>query len=152
MVATIRLHLLICLVSCAIASSVAAAALGQAANYTSVEATSGKAVQLSYHASAHKNCTPARLPTVRVIEPPTSGVLTVKVAELTTARVGGCPQLKTPARVIFYEARDGYVGADHVNYEVTSETGDVATYDVKITVKAAAPSQPGGEAGTAHRL
>jgi len=146
MVATIRLHLLICLVSCAIASSVAAAALAQTTNYTSVEATSGKAVRLSYHASAHKNCTAARLPTVRVIEPPTSGMLTVRVAELTTTRVAGCPQLKAPAQVVFYESRAGYAGPDHVNYEVTSENGDVAIYDVKITVKAGEmPSQPDGE-------
>jgi hypothetical protein len=146
MVATIRLHLLICLVSCAIASSVAAAALAQTTNYTSVEATSGKAVRLSYHASAHKNCTAARLPTVRVIEPPTSGMLTVRVAELTTTRVVGCSQLKAPAQVVFYESRTGYAGPDHVNYEVTSENGDVAIYDVKITVKAAEmPSQPDGE-------
>jgi hypothetical protein len=80
-------------------------------------------------------------------------MLTVRVAELTTTRVVGCPQLKTPAQVVFYESHAGCVGPDHVNFEVTSENGDVATYDVKITVKAAAiPSQPGGEDSTAHRL
>ena len=42
------------LLSCAIAGFVASAALAQAVNYTSVEATAGKPLQLSYHASAHK--------------------------------------------------------------------------------------------------
>jgi hypothetical protein len=80
-------------------------------------------------------------------------MLTVRVAELTTTRVVGCPQLKMPAQVVFYESRAGYVGPDHVNFEVTSENGEVATYDVKITVKAAAmPSQPDGETGTVRRL
>ena len=62
-------------------------ALAQASNYTSVEATADKPVQLSYHASAHKNCTPAALPTIRVIEAPKSGTLTVRQAVLTTDRV-----------------------------------------------------------------
>jgi hypothetical protein len=57
--------------SCA-ASLAAAPALAQDANYMSVEATSGKPLQLSYHASAHKNCTPAPLPTIRVVEAPKS--------------------------------------------------------------------------------
>ena len=57
-------HLLSLLRECK--SLVATAALAQAINYTSVEATSGKAVRLIYHASAHKNCTAARLPTDRV--------------------------------------------------------------------------------------
>jgi len=56
------------LLSCAIAGLMTAAALAQAAtNYTSVEATAGKPVQLTYHASANKNCTPALPPMIRVI-------------------------------------------------------------------------------------
>jgi hypothetical protein len=130
-------------------SLVTVAALAQSANYTSVETTTGKALQLAYYASVHKDCTPGRLPTVRVIEPPTSGMLTVKVAELSTTRVAGCPALKTPARVVFYQSRAGYVGPDHVKYEVTSENGKVATYETAITVKGApAPSHPSGEPAT----
>ena len=34
-------------------------------------------------------------------------------------------------------ARTGYAGPDHVKYEATSENGEVATYDVTITVTAA---------------
>src|SRR5262245_4708001 len=137
------------LLASAIAGLVSSAALAQSANYTSVETATGKVLQLTYHASAHKDCTPGRLPTVRVIEPPTCGMLTVKVAELKTSRIAGCPLLKTPARVVFYQSRDGYTGPDHVKYEVTSENGEVATYDTTITVKSApAPSQPNVEPGS----
>ena len=127
---------------CATASLMATATLAQDANYTSVEATSDKPVQLGYHASAHKNCTPAPLPTIRVIEAPKSGTLTVRSAVLTTDKVAGCPGLKTPAQVVFYLARAGYAGPDHVKYEVTSENGEVATNDVTITVKAAPAQSP----------
>ena len=133
--------------SCAIANLNATVILAQDANYTSVEATSGKPVQLSYHASAHKNCTPAPLPTIRVIEAPKSGTLTVRGAVLKTDKIAGCPGLKTPAQVVFYSARAGYAGADHVKYEVTSENGEVATNDVTIVVKAPpAQTPPSGDA------
>jgi hypothetical protein len=138
------------ILSCALAGTAGTAAFGQAtSNYTSVETTSDKPVQLSYHATARKNCTPAPLPTVRVIEPPKSGMLTVRRAVLTTDKVAGCPQVKVPAQVVFYRSRPGYAGLDHVSYEVTSENGEDAIYDVAITVKAApAPAEPQGEAGT----
>ncbi len=53
-------------------------------NYTSFEATSAKPVQLGYYASAHKNCTPSPLATIRIIEPPKMGILTVRVGVLKT--------------------------------------------------------------------
>jgi len=134
--------------SFATASLTGVPGLAQNANYTSVEATSDRPVQLSYHASAHKNCTPARLPTVRVIEAPKSGTLTVRGAVLKTDKVAGCPGLKTPAQVVFYLARPGYDGPDHVKYEVTSENGEVGAYDVTIGVKAAPHRRPAlGDAG-----
>ena len=128
--------------SCATAGLTATASFAQDANYSSVNATSDKPVQLSYHASAHKNCTPAQQPTIRVIEAPKSGTLTVRTGVITTDKVAGCPGLKAPAQVVFYLAHAGYVGPDHVKYEVTSENGEVATYDVTITVKAAPAQSP----------
>jgi len=128
---------------------ISTAALAQPAptsNYTSFEATSAKPVQLGYYASAHKNCTPAPLPTIRVVVAPKSGILTVRVGELKTNQVAGCPELKTPARVVFYQARASTVGTDHLVYEVTNPTGEVGAYDVTINIKEA-PAQvkpPGG--------
>jgi hypothetical protein len=137
------------LLSC-VAGFMASAGLAQATNYTSVEAVAGKPVQLTYHASANKGtCTPAPLPTIRVVEPPKSGVLTVRKAVLTTDKIAGCPKIKIPAQVVFYRAREGYAGSDHVSYEVTASNGEVGIYDATITVKPApAPTEPGQETGT----
>ena len=139
---------------CATAGLYATASLAQDANYTSTDATPDKPVQLSYHAFAHKNCTPARLPTIRVIEAPKVGTLTVRKTVLTTDKVAGCPGLKTPAQVVLYVARTGYAGPDHVKYEVTSENGEIATYDVTITVTAAPPGQspPADSSGARQTL
>ena len=80
-------------------------------------------------------------PTVRVIEAPRSGMLAVREAQLTTDKIAGCPALKTPAQVVFYTANTDYAGPDHVKYEVKDENGEVATYDMTITVKAVQPGQ-----------
>jgi hypothetical protein len=107
-------------------------------NYTSIEAIPDKPMQLGYYASAHKsNCTPAPLPTVRVIAVPKSGTLTVRTALLQTDKIAGCPTLKIPAQVVFYRPRADATGGDHVVYEVTSENGEIATYDVTINIKEA---------------
>jgi hypothetical protein len=120
----------------------ASASLAQNANYGSVDAIPEKPVQLSYHASAHKsNCSPGAAPTVRVIEAPKSGMLAVREATLTTDKIAGCPALKTPAQVVFYTANTDYAGPDHVKYEVKDENGELASYDMTITVKAAEPGQ-----------
>ena len=130
------------LLSCVIAGLVPSAALAQAVNYTSVEATAGKPLQLSYHASAHKNCTPAPLATFDVLQAPKLGLLTVRKAMLTTDKIAGCPGLKVPAEVVFYRGREGSAGPDHVIYKVTSSGGEVEVYDVTVTVKPAAPAPP----------
>ena len=128
----------------AVISTVALAQPAPTSNYTTFEATSAKPVQLGYYASANKNCTPAPLPTIRVIEAPKSGTLTVRRGELKTDIILGCPGLKMPAQVAFYQARAGATGSDHLVYEVTTLTGEVGTYDVTITIKEAPkPASPG---------
>jgi hypothetical protein len=49
--------------------------------------------------------------------------------ELKTDQVAGCPGLKIPAQVVFYQARAGATGSDHLVYEVTTSTGEVGTYE-----------------------
>ena len=50
--------------TCFTVTLLATVALAQSANYTSLDATPDKPLQLSYHASAHKNCTPAQVASV----------------------------------------------------------------------------------------
>src|SRR5271154_5213704 len=98
----------------------AAAQPAPTSNYTSFEANPGRPVQLGYYAIAHKDCTPAPLLMIRVIEAPKSGTLTVRRGDLKTDQMAGCPGSKIPAQVTFYEARIGTTGTDHLVYEVTN--------------------------------
>ncbi len=140
----------ILLLAWAFAGFVASAAFSQATNYTSVETTSGTPIRLSYHASAHKNCTAAPPPTIKVSEPPKAGALVVRKGMLATDKVPGCGHIRLPVQAVFYNPKEGYVGPDHVDYDVTDSNGAVTTYDVTITVKAELPGPaPKGQPGTA---
>lgn len=107
----------------------------QSTSYSSVEVIGATPLPLGYYASANKNCTPAALPTLRVTQAPKHGALTAKRAVLATSKIAGCPDLKIPAQVIFYQSRQDYVGPDHLAYEITSANGEVKSFDISIEVK-----------------
>ena len=131
---TFHSSILICL-------TFAGGAFAQTANYTSVDAIAGSQVQVGYHGTVNKNCTAAPIPTIRVLEPPSFGTLSVKTGTITTDRVSGCERLQVPALILFYTAKQGYAGNDKVVYGVADAKGQVNTYDVTIRVKPApAPS------------
>jgi hypothetical protein len=107
------------------------------ANYTSIEAEIGKSTQIGFYAQARKDCSPTKMPVVRVAEAPTAGTLTVRPGQVTTRAVANCPDLHLPAQIVFYNPRDGIVGNDHVMYSVTYPDGEIALYDVSIRIKEA---------------
>jgi hypothetical protein len=111
-------------------------------SYTTFEVTGVAPVQLGYYASAKKDCSLAPLPTVRVIEVPKSGVLTVRRGVV--SNIAACPGTKIPGQIAFYRARPGASGKDHLIYEVTTFTGQVNVYDVTIEIKEPAKPDVGG--------
>jgi hypothetical protein len=60
---------------------------------------------------------------------------------LTTDKIVGCPGLKTPAQVVFYQPHAGATGSDHVVDEVKDFDGRAGIYDVRINIKEA-PQPP----------
>jgi hypothetical protein len=125
----------------------AAESAQSAENYTTVEAVSGKTLQLNYHASVTRECNPAPLPKIRLINRPKAGTFTVRLATLTAAQIAGCQNLKLPVHATFYTSRAGYVGEDQVVYEVTTFEGEIEKFDIAITVKPVSdenPTNPGG--------
>jgi hypothetical protein len=125
-----------------VAALTASPAVAQSTNYSRADATSGVAVQLNFHASANKNCSPAPPPRIRVLEIPKYGTLTVRKGEATVNSIPGCQAFKTTAEVIIYRSRPGYVGQDRLVYEMTSVNGEVATFNITVDVKMGAQTPP----------
>jgi hypothetical protein len=85
------------------------------------------------------------LPTIRVVQVPKFGTLTVRRGILSTDAIAGCAGLKIPTQVVFYELRTGHLGSDHVAYQVTAYSGGVVgifdmTFDVKEPPKDGGPA------------
>jgi hypothetical protein len=120
-------------VAIAAASTSAEAQLGPPTKYTTFKAVPGKAVDIGNYAAAKQNCEPGAAPAIHVVEPPKSGTLTVRVAELTYKNVFSCPPIKMPAQLLSYEARDS-ADRDHLIYDVTGAKGEVTVYDVTIDI------------------
>lgn len=134
----------------ALNSGVATAQYAPSSSYTSFGVTPGTSVQLGYYASMNNNCTPAHPPTIRVIEAPKFGTLTVRPGELTTDKIAGCPSLRAPAQIVFYEARSGGADTDVLIYEVTSANGQVETF--QITIRIEEDHRPGARQGRKQRI
>ena len=122
------------LVGIALISSAVLAQSPPVNNYKSFDVVPGVPVQLGFHATANKDCSPALLPTIRVLESPKLGTLSVQQGELTTDGVLGCPQLIVAARMLSYEAYKGETEIDRLSYEVTNPNGDVGIYQITINV------------------
>jgi hypothetical protein len=125
-----------------VAALTSSSVVAQSTNYSRADATSGVAVQLNFHATANKNCSAAPPPRIRVLEIPKFGTLTVRKGEATINSIPGCQAFKTTAEVVIYRSRPGYVGQDHLIYELTSINGEVATFDITVEIKMGAQTPP----------
>ena len=110
-------------------------ATAQSANYKSAETIAGAQTQLDYFATGKKDCSAAPPPSIRVISPPKHGLLTIRRGTMTTNKIPNCPSLQTPANVVFYTGNAGYKGPDAVIYEITDAKGEVAVYNITLTVE-----------------
>ena len=115
--------------------SVASPALSQSINYKSVEIVAGVVSQIDYFATGKKDCTSASPPSIKVLTPPKHGLLTIRRGTMTTNKIPNCPNLQTPANVVFYTGNAGYAGPDEIVYEVTDAKGEIAIYNITATVK-----------------
>jgi hypothetical protein len=115
--------------------------LAQSTNYSSIETVAGVTAQVNYHAMATKDCTPAPRPSIRVLEAPKYGTMTLRPATV-IANIAYCHNVKADAQVVYYTGRVGYSGADHIRYEITNPNGEIDTFDVAITVKHGAQTPP----------
>ncbi len=101
------------LAACLAAAAIAGAALPSRAQETqSVEAASGIELRVDWIGTVAKDCSVGQPPAVRPDKVADHGVIRILGATVTTKRVANCPELKVPARVVFYKSTAGYTGAD----------------------------------------
>lgn len=130
-----RNSLILAILTIATSGALPSPGLGQSVSYSSYTVVQDQELRLNVHASGNKaTCAAAPLPAVKVIEPPKSGTLTVRRAELTTDKLAGCPRVKLPAQAVFYRSRSDFIGKDMVVYGVTNAAGGAEVFNITIEV------------------
>ena len=135
-------------------AAIVAAALGGGARADEVAAThysgfavkAGESVRVGVLATRTKTCAPAPAPGIQVKESPKLGSLTVRPGAMTMAATAACPNLKTPALIVFYRARPGGAGADRFAYEVVPAEGAAEDFVVTVDIKPGIPAPAPGNA------
>jgi hypothetical protein len=109
-------------------------AAAQSSNYRSMNAVAGKIARVAVVTALKKDCSVGEIGGVRVVTVPKNGNLSLKKGKLKTPATFRCPNVETPAEVVFYQPKANFKGEDEIVYETKSADGAVERYTVKITV------------------
>jgi len=102
-----------------------------------VKSAPNKDTRIGLYLNVLPDCTSGPLPTIRLVNPPASGKVTVKSAKVKATNYKSCLALEVPAYVAFYKSQPDFVGDDVLTIEVKYAGG--RTEIQKITVNVSGP-------------
>ena len=102
-----------------------------------VKSAPNKDTRIGLYLNVLPDCTSGPLPTIRLVNPPASGKVTVKSAKVKATNYKACLALEVPAYVAFYKSQPDFVGDDVLTIEVKYAGG--RTEIQKITVNVSGP-------------
>jgi hypothetical protein len=94
-----------------------------------------KDIRIGLYLNIQPDCTSGPLPTIRLVEPPTHGKVTVKKAKFSATNYKQCLALNVPAYVAFYRSERDFLGNDTVLLEVRYPGGKQEVQHIVITVR-----------------
>jgi hypothetical protein len=106
-----------------------------------VKAQSGREVRVAVFASMKPDCTPGRLPTVRLKDTPKNGTVTVKQGRLRATNIKQCLAAEVPAFIAVYRSSPSFEGSDELTLEVINADGKTQLQHIRITVEKPAVGQ-----------
>lgn len=117
-----------------------------AAGAESVEGTAqgdaNKDIRIGVFVNIQPDCTSGPLPTIRLVEPPAHGKVTVKKGKVDATNYKQCLALTAPAYIAFYRSEKGFLGSDSVLLEVRYPGGKQELQHIVITVRGSGAGQP----------
>ncbi|WP_082907771.1 hypothetical protein [Bradyrhizobium neotropicale] len=102
-----------------------------------VKSLPNKDTRIGVYINVLPDCTSGPLPTIRLVNAPASGKVTVKSAKVKATNYKSCLALEVPAYVAFYKSQPDFVGDDVLMIEVKYAGG--RTEIQKITVNVVGP-------------
>src|SRR5262249_39960942 len=95
----------------------------------------GKDIQIGVYVNIQPDCASGPLPTIRLVEPPAHGKVTVKKGNFNATNYKQCLALSVPAYVAFYRSEKDFLGNDSVLLEVRYPSGKQELQHIAITVR-----------------
>jgi hypothetical protein len=105
-----------------------------------VKVPPNKETRVGVHVNLKPDCTTSPLPSIRLINPPEHGKVTVKQATVNATNYKQCLAVQVPGFVAFYRSAREYAGTDSISLEIKTPGG--RTVVQKITLTVGGPGQP----------
>jgi len=117
----------------------AASAQGQTIEPQTVErevkAQAGRQIRVGAYFSLKQDCTPGRLPAIRLVENPANGAVVVRSAKVRATNVRHCLAVEVPAFVAFYRSKPDFSGTDTFLIEVKGASGKIQHQRIRVVVQ-----------------
>jgi hypothetical protein len=120
----------------ALAAAVAGAATTAAGQEVtrSARGEPGRDIRVGVYLNVKQDCTSGPLPTIRLVDKPANGTVTVKSAKINAKNYKQCLALEAPAYVAFYKSEPTFNGVDSFTIEIRYQEGRTETQKLNVTV------------------
>jgi len=106
-----------------------------------VKGKSGQEIRIGIFANVRADCTSGPLPTIRLIQPPVNGKITVRKGRLNATNFKQCLALEVPALIAIYRSAADFEGIDSAIIEVRSSKPATQLQRITVRVSKAAIEQ-----------
>lgn len=121
-----------------IGCAVPVAALAQQPPATTVERNAkgqtAKNIQVGLYINVRPDCTSGPLPTIRLVNPPANGTLTIRRGKVNATNYKQCLALEVPGFVALYKSKADFTGTDVATVEVKYPQGRTEIQRITIAV------------------
>lgn len=93
-----------------------------------------KDIRVGVYINVKADCSSGPLPTIRLVDRPVSGNVTVKSGKVNAQNYKQCLALEVPAYIAFYKSNPGFGGTDRFTLEVKYPDGRTEVQKLNIKV------------------
>ena len=94
----------------------------------------GKDIRVGVYVNVKQDCSSGPLPTIRLVDKPANGTVTVKSAKINAKNYKQCLAAEVPGYVAFYKSEPTFNGIDSFSIEIKYPEGRTETQKLNVTV------------------
>lgn len=100
----------------------------------SAKGPTAKNIQVGLYINVRPDCTSGPLPTIRLVNPPANGTLTIRRGKVNATNYKQCLALEVPGFVALYKSKADFTGTDVATVEVKYPQGRTEIQRITIAV------------------